>query len=136
MAKAVVSVADACARNLPKVSVKSGEPAVGYASVAIAKRRIHLPLTQDEFDRVADLQRRQQRLVLGGIACLFVGLILARFPLMVPLALVIAAISVVLWVALRLALRAYLPGIAVEGSSVRLTRLHAGFVAALASSDS
>jgi len=54
----------------------------------------------------------------------------------VPLALVIAAISVVLWVALRLALRAYLPGIAVEGSSVRLTRLHAGFVAALASSDS
>jgi hypothetical protein len=75
-------------------------------------------------------------LVLGGIACLFVGLILARFPLMVPLALVIAAISVVLWVALRLALRAYLPGVAVEGSSVRLTRLHAGFVAALASSDS
>ena len=115
MAKAVLSVADACARNLPKVSVKSGEPADGYASVAIANRWIHLPLTQDEFDRVADLQRRQRRSVLGGVACLFVGLILARFPLMVPLALVIAAISVVLWVALRLALRAYLPGIAVEG---------------------
>jgi hypothetical protein len=29
-----------------------------------------------------------------------------------------------------------LPGIAVEGSSVRLTRIHAGFVAALTSTDS
>ena len=83
MAKAVVSVADAYARNLPKVSVKSGEPAGGYASVAISNRRIHLPLAQGAFDRVADL-----------------------------------------------------PGIAVEGPNVRLARLHAGFVAALASSDS
>ncbi len=136
MAKAAVSVAVACARTLPKVSVKSGEPADGYASVAIANRRIHLPLTQDELDRVADLQRRQRRSVLGGVACLFVGVILARFPLMVPLALVIAAISVMLWIAIRLALRAYLPGISIEGSNVRLTRVHAGFVAALASSDS
>lgn len=136
MAKAVVSVTDACAWALPKVSVKSGEPADGYASVTIANRRIHLPLTQDEFDRVADLQRRQRRSVFGGVACLFVGVVLARFPLMVPLALVIAAISLILWIAIRLALRAYLPGIVVEGSNVRLTHLHVGFVAALASSDS
>ncbi len=136
MAKAVVSVTDACGRTLPKVSVKSGEPADGYASVTIANRRIHVPLTQDEFNRVADLQRRQRRSVFGGVACLFVGVSLARFPLMVPLALVIGAISLILWIVIRLALQAYLPGIAVEGSNVRLTRLHAGFVAALASSDS
>ena len=136
MPTAVVSIADARNRALPKVSVKSGGPADGYASVKIAGRWIRLPLTHREFDRVADLQKRQRRSVQGGVACLFVGAALARFPLMVPLALAIVALSLILWITIWLALRAYLPGITIEGPKVRLTRIHAGFVAALASPDS
>ncbi|MEO0494240.1 MAG: hypothetical protein AAF081_12575 [Actinomycetota bacterium] len=136
MPRAVVSVAAARDRSLPRISVKSGQPAEGYAPVTVANRRIHLPLTQREFDRVADLQKRQKWAVSGGVGCLLFGMALARFPLMVPLALAIAVLSLVLWVAVRLALRAYLPGISVEGSKVQLTRVHARFVAALGSADS
>ena len=136
MAKAVVSVADARDRALPSVSVKSGKPADGYAPVTVASRRIHLPLTQAEFDRVKDLQHRQKWAVYGGVGCLLFGMALARFPLMVPLALVIAVLSLVLWVVIKLTLRAYLPGMTVEGAEVRLTRVHQGFVAALGGGDS
>ena len=136
MAKAVVSVVDARDRALPKVSVKSGLPADGYAPVTVANRRIHLPLTQREFDRVADLQHRQKWAVYGGVGCLAFGMALARFPLMVPLALVIAVLSLVLWVVLKLTLRAYLPGMSVEGSKVQLTRVHDAFVSALSGADS
>ena len=52
MAKVVVSVAAARDRALPSVSVKSGAPADGYVPVTVANRRIHLPLTQSEFERV------------------------------------------------------------------------------------
>ncbi|MEM9468440.1 MAG: hypothetical protein AAGA90_23935 [Actinomycetota bacterium] len=136
MPKAVVSVADARDRSLPPVSVKSGAPADGYAPVTVANRRIHLPLTQAEFDRVKDLQHRQRWAIYGGVGCVAVGAALARFPLIVPLALAIAVLSVVLWVVVKLTLRAYLPGMNVEGSQIRLTRVHQGFVAALGSSDS
>ena len=131
MAKVAVSVADARDRSLPKVSVKSGRPADGYAPVTVANRKIHLPLTQAEFDRVKDLQHRMKWAVYGGVGCLAFGMALARFPVMVPLALVIAVLSLVLWIVLKLTLRAYLPGMTVEGASVRLTRVHPGFVSAL-----
>lgn len=136
MAKAVVSVAAARDRALPSVSVKSGQPADGYAPVTVANRRIHLPLTQAEFDRVKDLQHRQKWAVYGGVGCLLFGMALARFPLMVPLALVIALLSLVLWVVIKLTLRAYLPGMTVEGAQIRLTRVHQAFVTALGGVDS
>ena len=69
MAKAVVSVADACARNLPKVSVKSGEPADGYASVAIAVDGSTYRSPRMSSIASGRLQRRQRRSVLGGVAC-------------------------------------------------------------------
>ena len=131
-----MSVVDARDRSLPSVSVKSGEPADGYAPVTVANRRIHLPLTQPEFDRVKDLQHRQRWAIYGGVGCLAFGAALARFPLMIPLGLAIAALSLVLWVVLKLTLRAYLPGMTVEGTRIRLTRVHPGFVAALGGGDS
>lgn len=136
MPTAVVSVADARDRSLPSVSVKSGKPADGYAPVTVANRRIHLPLTQAEFDRVKDLQHRQRWAVYGGVGCVGFGVALARFPLIVPLALAIAILSLVLWVVLKLTLRAYLPGMTVDGTRVRMTRVHAGFVSALGQADS
>lgn len=131
-----MSVAAARDRALPSVSVKSGQPADGYAPVTVASRRIHLPLTQAEFDRVKDLQHRQRWAVYGGVGCLLFGMALARFPLMVPLALVIAVLSLVLWVVLWVTLRAYLPGMSVEGAQIRLTRVHQAFVTALGGADS
>lgn len=136
MAKVVVSVAAARDRALPRVSVKSGRPADGYAPVTVANRRILLPLTQPEFDRVADLQHRKKWAFYGGAGCLLFGLALARFPLMVPLAIVIAVLSVILWVVLHLTLKAYLPGMSVDGAKVQLTRVHEGFASALGSSES
>ncbi|MCH1434834.1 MAG: hypothetical protein L7U56_04120 [Acidimicrobiales bacterium] len=136
MAKVTVSVAAARDRDLPRVSVKSGGVADGFAPVTVANRRILLPLTQAEFERVADLQHRRRWAVYGGAGCLLFGLALARFPLMMPLALVIAVLSAVLWCAISFALKAYLPRMTVEGASVHLTRVHPAFVAAVGSGDS
>lgn len=136
MARVVVSVADARDRALPRVSVKSGRPADGYAPVTVANRRVLLPLTQPEFDRVADLQHRKKWALYGGAGCLLFGLALARFPLMVPLALVILVLSVILWVVLHLTLKAYLPGMSVDGARIELTRVHKGFASALGSPES
>ena len=131
MATAVVSVAVACDRGLPPVSVKSGEVADGYAPVTVSGRRLYLPLTQAEFDRVRSLQHRRTSAVWGGVGCVAFGLALVRFPAMMPLALVIAALSAVLWGVVRLALTGYLPAIEVDGSVVRLARVHARFAAAV-----
>ena len=135
MPKAVVSVVDARDRALPSVSVKSGEPADGFAPVTVSNRRIHLPLTQTEFDRVKDLQHRQRWAIYGGVGCVAFGAALARFPLIMPLAVAIAVLSLILWIVLKLTLRAYLPGMSVDGTKVRLTRVHQGFVAALGGGD-
>lgn len=131
MARAVVSVAAARERALPPVSVKSGEPADGYAPVIAAGRRLYLPLTQAEFDRVRYLRHRQAWALWGGVGCVGFGLALARFPAMVPLAAVIAALSAVLWGVVWVTLKAYLPVIDVDGSMVSLTRVHDRFAAAV-----
>ena len=55
---------------------------------------------------------------MAGSAVSSFGMALARFPLMVPLALVIAVLSAALWVVIKFTLRAYLPGMTVEGSQV------------------
>ena len=131
MAKAVVTVAAARDKSLPAVSVRSGAPADGYAPVTVANRRIFLPLTQPEFERVRELQHRQRWALWGGVACLAVGAAMARFPAMLPLAIVIALLSAVLWAMIWFALKAYLPSMDVEGSRIRMARVHEGFAAAV-----
>ena len=118
-------------RSLPAVSVRSGEPADGYAPVTVANRRIFLPLTQHEFERVRDLQHRQKWAVRGGVGCLAFGLAMARFPIMLPLAIVIAVLSAVLWAIVWFALKAYLPSMDVDGSRIRMARVHERFAAAV-----
>lgn len=132
MAKAVVTVAAARDKSLPAVSVRSGAPADGYAPVTVANRRIFLPLTQHEFERVRDLQRRQRGALWGGVGCLAAGAAMARFPIMLPLAIVIAVLSAVLWVIVWFALKAYLPSMDVDGTRIRMARVHDGFAAAVA----
>lgn len=131
MAKAVVSVAAARDRALPPISVKSGQPAEGYAPVTVANRKVFLPLTQAEFDKVNDLRHRQKWALWGGVGCLAFGAAMARFPVMLPLAVVIAVLSAVLWAVVWLALKTYLPSMDVEGSRIRMTRVHARFAAAV-----
>ena len=55
MATAVVERAAARDRGLPRVSVRSGDPADGYAEAGRAPFVMRLPLTESEFDRVQDL---------------------------------------------------------------------------------
>ena len=131
MADAVVSVAAARDRALPPVSVKSGEAADGYAPVTVANRKIFLPLTQAEFDRVAGLQRRQRWTAWSGVACLAFGAAMARFPVMLPLALAIAVLSAAQWGLMWFFLKAYLPSMDVDGGRIRLGRVHARFAAAV-----
>lgn len=131
MADAIVSVAAARDRSLPPLSVKSGEAADGYAPVTVANRKVYLPLTQPEFDRVAGLQRRQRWTAWSGVACLAFGAAMARFPLMVPLAIVIAVLSALQWGLTWAFLKAYLPSMAVDGGRIRLGRVHTAFAAAV-----
>jgi len=129
MAKTVVSVAAACDLSLPAVSVKSGQPADGFAPVTVANRKIFLPLTQVEFEQVRNLQHRQRQTLWSGIGCLVFGAAMARFPTMLPFAIVIAALSAVLWGLTWFTLRMYLPSMEVEGSRIRMARVHERFAA-------
>ena len=131
MAKAVVTVTAARERGLPPVSVRSGAVADGYVPVTVANRRVYLPVTQAEFDRVRYLRRRQRGALWGGLACFALGAAMARFPVMLPLAGVIAVLSAVLWGLATMTLRAYLPAVSVDGELLRLRRVHEGFVAAV-----
>lgn len=96
-------------RGLPLVSVRSGEPADGYAKAGRAPYVIRLPLTQGEFDQVEMLKTRQQSAVYGGIACVAFGVAMARFPVMLPLGLFIGILSGALWCACWVGLRRLLP---------------------------
>ncbi|MDG1877523.1 MAG: hypothetical protein P8I99_08920 [Acidimicrobiales bacterium] len=131
MTEAVISVASARERLLPALSVKSGEPADGYAPVTVANRKIFLPLTQPEFDRVTGLQRRNRRTAWSGVACLAFGAAMARFPVMLPLAIAIALLSALQWGLTWVLLRAYLPSMTVDGGRIRLVRVHEQFAAAV-----
>ena len=133
MARVVVDLQMARSRAFPPISAKSGKRADGYAKAGRKARAILVPLTQAEFDRVQYLRRRQRSAKLGGLVCVAVGLALARFPVILPLGIVIALVSAALWVVATLALNAYLPGIDIdeERRKVELTRVHKGFVAAV-----
>lgn len=133
MADIRVSRADARDRRLPLVSVRSGRPADGYAAAGRAPYVARLPLTQAEFDLVQRLQRRRTSAVWGGVGCVVVGLAMARFPAMFPLAVVIGLLSVVLWVSAAWSLRRVLPRVVPGPGATDLTLrgVHRRFVRAV-----
>ncbi len=120
-------------RGLPAVSVRSGKSADGYAPAGPKGFGVLVPLTQAEFDRVMFLRGRQRSAIYGGVACLAMGVAMARFPILLPLGAVIALLSVALWVVATLTLKAYLPGVEVDERKgrVELTRVHKHFVTAV-----
>lgn len=137
MAVAEVSLRDARDRRLPLVSVRSGRPADGYAEAGREPYVVRVPLTQDEFDRVQLLHRRRRSAIRGGVACVALGVAMARFPAMLPLGAVIGVLSAALWIAATLMLRRMLPQVEPAGppGTVRLRGVHRGFVSALAGAD-
>lgn len=133
MARIVADLDMARSRSFPPVSAKSGHRADGYTKAGPKARAILVPLTQAEFDRVQYFRRYQRSAMRGGIACVVIGLALARFPVLLPLGIVIALLSGALWVVATVGLNAYLPGIDIdeERRKVELTRVHKRFVAAV-----
>jgi hypothetical protein len=125
-------------RSFPPVSARSGKPADGYAQAGPKVQGVLVPLTQAEFDRVQYLRRRQRSAKYGGFACVAVGLALARFPVILPLGVVIGLLSGALWTVANFAINAYLPGIDVDEDrgKVELTRVHKRFVAAVTKASS
>jgi hypothetical protein len=134
MATAEVGLNDARERRLPLVSVRSGEPAEGYAKAGRPPYVVQVPLTQSEFDRVQLLETRRRSAILGGVACVALGVAMARFPVMLPLGLAIGVLSFALWGACALMLRRLLPIVepGPKAGQVTLRGVNRRFVAALA----
>jgi hypothetical protein len=109
MATVRVPRAEARERGLPLISVHSGKPADGYAAAGRAPYAVRVPLTQAEFDQVQMLRKRQTSVLYGGVACVAIGVAMARFPVLLPLGLVIGAISAALWGTCWFRLRRLLP---------------------------
>jgi hypothetical protein len=96
-------------RGLPPISVHSGRPAEGFAEAGRAPYVIRVPLTQAEFDQVQMLKKRQTSALYGGVLCVAFGIAMARFPVLLPLGLVIGLVSAGLWGAGWFLLRRLLP---------------------------
>ena len=94
-----------------------------------------MPLTQAEFDRVQLLEGRRRSAVWGGVLCVAFGLALARFPVLLPLGLVIGGVSFGLWIVCELALRRALPRVepGPGAGEITLHRVHRQFIAAVES---
>jgi hypothetical protein len=140
-----VSLADAVERRLPLVSVRSGRPADGYVGVplglgfverllfGVTQRSIgrpvaQLPLTEHEFDRVMRLRRVERSGLVNTVVFGTLGLALARFPLLLPLGLVIVVSSLLLVGVARFGLARVIPELSANGGVVTIDGAHAGFV--------
>lgn len=137
MATVRVLLADARDRHLPPVSVRSGQPADGYAPAGRKPIVMRVPLTQAEFDRSRLLERHKRSAVRRGIACTVIGVAMARFPAILPFGLVIGVVSAALWVVAHLALKRLLPTVEFgpDGHTVVLHGVHKAFVAAVSGTD-
>ena len=133
MATVRVPRAAARDRGLPLISVRSGLPAEGYAAAGRHPDVIRVPLTQAEFDRVEWLKRRQTSAVYGGVLCVAFGVAMARFPVMLPLGLVIGVLSAVLWGSCWVMLRRLLPQVepGPKSDEFTLRGVHKEFAAAM-----
>jgi hypothetical protein len=120
-------------RGLPLISVRSGKPAEGFAAAGRAPFVIRVPLTQEEFDQVQSLKKRQTSALYGGVLCLVFGIAMARFPALLPLGLVIGVVSAALWGACWLLLRRILPQVELgpEADEFTLHGVHREFAAAM-----
>jgi hypothetical protein len=135
---AVVRVGRSLARDrgLPLVSVRSGKPANGYAEAGKVPYVVRVPLTQDEFDQVQMLRTRQKTAMYGGVACAAVGAAMSKFPVLLPLGLLIAVLSAALWGACWVMLRRLLPRVepGPKAHEITLRGVHKGFATAVRSS--
>ncbi len=115
------------------MSVRSGRPAEGFAPAGRAPYVIRVPLTQTEFDQVQMLKTRQKTAVFGGVVCALFGVAMARFPVMLPLGLLIGFVSAVLWGACTFMLRRLLPRVepGPKADEFTLHGVHKAFAAAI-----
>jgi hypothetical protein len=140
-----VSLADAADRRLPLVSVRSGQPADGYLGVPVGlgfaervvwsvtqrsagRPVVQLPLTEPEFDQVMRLRRAERSGVVNAVVFVVLSLALARFPLLLPLGMTIAAVSMLMVVGARFSLARVVPGVDVRRGMVTIEGAHAEFV--------
>lgn len=123
-------------RSLPLVSVSSGKPADGYAPAGKTPFVIRVPLTQTEFDRVHALRSRQKSSLYGGVVCVALGVAMARFPVLLPLGLLVGVLSAALWGACWFMLRRLVPQVEAgpKADEFTLRGVHRDFAAALRSS--
>lgn len=129
MARVEVELVAARERRLPLVSVRSGRRADGYAPAGSPPGTVAVPLTQEEFDRLLDLRRRQRSGLALAPVFLVLGLAFARYPVLLPLGIVTAGVSLALWGAAALAVRRLLPDVRVDEARgrVELRRVHRRF---------
>jgi hypothetical protein len=143
-----VSLADAVDRRLPLVSVSSGLPADGYLGVPVglgllerlvwsvtrrstARPVAQLPLTDGEFQQVMRLMRIERKGVVYSVVFGGIGLALGRFPLLLPLGLLIAALSLLSMVIARIGLARTIPDLTAHDGGLTIEGAHAGFVASV-----
>jgi hypothetical protein len=121
-------------RGLPLVSVRSGAPADGFVKAGRPPYVIQVPLTQDEFDMARSLESRRRTAIWGGVACAAVGVSMSRFPVLLPLGLLIGLLSAGLWGVIWLQLRRLLPVVEAGPGSAEFTLsgVHKDFAAAVA----
>ena len=129
MARVEVELRHARERRLPLVSVRSGERADGYAPAGKPVGTVLLPLTQREFDRLLWLRARQRSGLLLAPVFVALGAALARYPVLLPLGVVTAVVSLALWGAATVAIKRLLPEVDVdeERGRVELRRVHRRF---------
>ncbi len=128
-----VKLADATARRLPPVSVRSGRPADGYAPTARRSNEILVPLTQTEFDQLMALRKRQTSARYGTIGFLVAGAAMSRFTLLLSLGVLISLVSILMWAVATLGVMRLLPAVEVDRGrgTVALGRVHRRFVQAV-----
>ncbi|MEM7141751.1 MAG: hypothetical protein AAF548_12045 [Actinomycetota bacterium] len=133
MARVRVTRARARDRSLPLVSVRSGEPADGFAKAGSPPYVVQVPLTQAEFDKLQDLKRRQRSALWGGVLCVAVGAALSKFAFLLPFGILIGVLSVALWGACWVAIKRLLPDVepGPGADEFTLRGVHKGFAAAL-----
>ncbi|MEZ5243571.1 MAG: hypothetical protein R2707_00620 [Acidimicrobiales bacterium] len=79
------------------------------------------------------LKKRQTSALYGGVACVAIGVAMARFPVLLPLGVVIGVISAVLWGTCWLLLRRLLPQVepGPQADEFTLRGVHRDFAAAI-----
>ncbi|MEZ5167150.1 MAG: hypothetical protein R2695_11920 [Acidimicrobiales bacterium] len=78
----------------PLVSVCSGQPADGYAAAGRPPYVVRVPLTRSSSTVCRCWRARRRGSLGGGALCVLVGVAMARFPVLLPMGIVIGLVSV------------------------------------------